>query len=164
MGTRGTKEVNGKHVNFGFDSITDWVDSAIISFPAPWKVGDNNDKYYGTEILDARGKHILSVWFSEGNPSSREKGDMSDDEWIEYCCDSHWESETALHLAAAIVAVRNLIARESRYDSGSKELPETILRSLILQPCCSWSDAVIEEIKTGGPERRMTPEEAGEAK
>jgi len=141
---------------FGFADIEDWLDSIFISFPEPWRVGDLDGKYYGTEIFDARGKNIFSVWLSFGNPSERQRDGMNDEEWREYCCDSHWESETAFHLAKAIVAIRNDMSEK---DWVWHEEKPRLLRSLILQ-LGRWDSSINAEISCGGPLRRLTDDEA----
>lgn len=141
---------------FGFSSVEDWFNSIIESFPAPWIIGD--DTHYGTEIFDSRGEKILSVWMAWGNPSERQRDGMSDTEWLEYCCDSHWESETQWHIANAIVSARNYLkAHHDRGWIGDDELQRSILRSLIMA-YGQWQ--VNAEIVCGGPDRRMSLREA----
>lgn len=153
--SHGAVERNGKMVRFGWSDVEDWFLSVILSFPAPWSVADLNGKYYGTEIRDARSVTIMSVWESEGDPSAREKGDMTDEEWTEYCCDSHWESELALRVATAIVDVRNHLAGDGAAGRLRAEEAEKGLVRAVLQ-YCRWDEAVEAEIRCGGPERRLT--------
>lgn len=149
---------DGKSVNYGFHSVADWFDSIIASFPAPWIIGD--DTRYGTEIFDSRGVKVLSVWMAWGNPSERQRGDMSDAEWLEYCCDTHWESETQWHIANAIVTTRNYLqAHEERGWHGDDDEQREILRNLIMT-YGEWENDVDSEIACGGPDRRMTWQEA----
>ena len=143
------RDENGEVVKFGFHSNVDWLDSIIASFPTPWTIGE--ETRYGSEIFDGRGKKILSIWITLGNPSEREKGGMSDQEWSEYCCDSHWESETQWYLANAIVAARNALAvGQYLVDERAAEL----LRILILN-FCQWEEPVNDEISCGGPLKRL---------
>ena len=147
----GWKDVNGCLTPWGFASMTDWLDSVILSFPAPWILGPRDGKYYGTEILDARGKKILSLWISVGDPSAREKeyfGDWTPEAWTEYCCDSHWESEAALKLAEAIVALRNADSSWSSRDTNK------ILQGLLLACEVRWEEEIWPEIQAGGPGKR----------
>jgi hypothetical protein len=151
---------NGKDIIFGFDGITDWFDSVIQSFPAPWIIGD--DTNYGTEIFDSRAVKVLRVWMPWGNPSERQRHDMSDAEWVEYCCDSHWESETQWHIANAIVTTRNYLqAHKERGWYGDDDEQREILRNLIMA-YGSWKQEVDTEITCGGPDRRMTRTEAAQ--
>jgi hypothetical protein len=133
-------------IPFGFSSMLDWMDSIILSFPAPWTISDRT--HYGTEIFDSRSKHVLSVQLVFGAPSERQRRGMTDEEWAEYSCDSHWESEAQWHLANAVVSARNSV--KSLHDS---EYQLNVLRGLILGHC-SWADDVIAEIHCGGPEKR----------
>lgn len=149
---------SGKAVRFGFCGVADWFDSVITSFPAPWIIGD--DTHYGTEIFDSRGVKVLSVWMAWGDPSERQRGDMTEAEWLEYCCDSHWESETQWHIANAIVSTRNYLkAHEDRGWYGDDDRQREILRNLIMA-YGQWEDGVDTEIACGGPDRRMTSTEA----
>lgn len=144
----------GKTVRYGFDSVADWFDSVIASFPTPWIIGD--DTNYGTEIFDARGSKVLSVWMAWGNPSERQRGGMTDAEWSEYCCDSHWESETQWHIANAIVSARNYL--QAHLDNGwygDLEQQQEILRTLVMA-YGRWEEPVDLEIACGGPLRRAT--------
>jgi hypothetical protein len=145
-------------ISFGFSSVSDWFDSIILSFPAPWIIGEST--HYGTEIFDARGTKVLSVWMAWGSPSDRQRGSMSDAEWIEYCCDSHWESETQWHIANAIVTTRNYLQvhKDRGFYSDSDNEQFNILRNLVMS-YSRW-EAVDAEIACGGPERRMTSTEA----
>jgi hypothetical protein len=153
---------NGESVEFGFSSITDWFDSVINSFAAPWIIGDNT--HYGTEIFDARAIKVLSVWMAWGDPSDRQRDSMTDSEWLEYCCDSHWESQTQWHIANAIVSTRNYLdANKRRGWYGDDERQREILRNLIMT-YGRWAESVNSEIACGGPNRRMTSAEAEKEK
>ncbi len=153
----GSFSQDGIGVDFGFNSIKDWINSVILSFPAPWIIGD--DTNYGTEIFDARGTKVISVWMAWGNPSSRQKGSMSDAEWIEYCSDTHWESETQWHIANAIVTTRNYLqAHKDRGFYGDDKRQLNILRELVTS-YGRWED-IDQEIMCGGPQRRITGTEA----
>lgn len=144
---------NGK--GWGFASVSDWLDSVILSFPAPWKVCDLDGKYYGTLIADARGIEFLSFWMTDGEqPSARQKGDMTDEEWSDYCCDSHWESARAFATCEEVVRLRNLAA-ESRWPDD-EDL--ATLRSVIVEHG-RWEETIDDEIKCGGPDRRETSSE-----
>lgn len=150
----GIATIKGQSARFGFADFQDWLDSVILSFPAPWRVGDLDGKYYGTEIMDASGAPVLSVWIAEGAPSVRERRGMSNEEWAEYCCDSHWESELAFSTAQAIVAARNNISASDLCGDVS----HNILRSLV--GFCRWDSGVFDLIRCGGPERRALAEDA----
>ena len=133
---------------FGFGSVQDWVTAVLESYPAPWKVMDLDGKYYGTRIADARGIPILSVWKSEGRPSDRQRQDMTDAEWAEYCTDVHWESAWALALAERIVDQR----AASWWHRGG-EFALTVVEH------AEWAPGLWEELLCGGPERRrLEPE------
>lgn len=149
----GIARLAGKDVQFGFSSVADWFDSIVMSFPAPWSLSD--DTHYGTVIVDARGRKLFSVWLAFGEPSARQRDGMSDDEWAEYCTDSHWESETQWHLTNAIVAARNAIGGHAwKTDDRALDL----LRHLIMQHA-RWDEAINAEIVCGGPDRRMTDDD-----
>lgn len=149
---------DGKIVTYGFWSISDWFDSVIASFPAPWIIGD--DTHYGTEIFDSRGVKVMSVWMAWGEPSERQRGNMTDAEWLEYCCDSHWESETQWHIANAIVTTRNYLkAHKERGWYGDDDQQREILRNLVMT-YGRWEEGVDTEIVCGGPDRRITSAEA----
>jgi hypothetical protein len=151
---------DGKNIQYGFFDISDWLDSVIASFPAPWIIGD--DTRYGTEIFDSRGIKVLSVWMAWGNPSERQRRGMSDEEWSEYCCDSHWESETQWHISNAIVCARNYLkAHKDNGWYGEDDRQREILRTLITA-YGRWEEGVDREIACGGPDRRMTSAEAEE--
>lgn len=138
------------NTRWGFADVLDWLESVILSFPAPWAVAELDGKYYGTIVKDARGVPILSFWMTEGQkPSVREKGDMTDAEWSEYCCDSHWESAAALVMAEKVVSLRNIIAI-MQYGYDSKPLISMIIEH------GRWEEDVDDEIKCGGPDRRQT--------
>jgi hypothetical protein len=149
---------DGKSVEFGFLNIADWFDSVIVSFPAPWIIGD--DTHYGTEIFDSRGVKVMSVWMAWGNPSERQRDGMSASDWLEYCCDSHWESETQWHIANAIVTTRNYLkAHEERGWYGDNDQQREILRNLVMT-YGRWKEGADTEIACGGPDRRITSAEA----
>ena len=138
---------------FGFSSIQDWFASVVLSFPAPWSLRPRTGKYYGTEIQDARGVCVLTVWRMAGGPSVREKarfGAWSPEAWNEYCSDSHWESEGGLAIAEAIVALRNAAEGDDWGDTTS-------LTALVLAHG-SWDEESKDDIACGGPlRRRLTP-------
>ena len=149
---------DGSFIEFGFSSIIDWFDSVIESFSAPWIIGDSTQ--YGTEIFDSRAVKVLSVWMAWGDPSDRQRGSMADSEWLEYCCDSHWESQTQWHIANAIVSTRNYLDAHKRSGwHGDDERQCEILRNLIMS-YGRWEESVNSEISCGGPNRRMTSTEA----
>jgi hypothetical protein len=149
---------NGKSVNYGFNSVADWFDSVIESFPAPWILGE--DTHYGSEIFDSRGTKVLSVWMAWGNPSQRQRGGMTDAEWSEYCCDSHWESETQWHIVNAIITARNYLQAHKEHGwYGDDERQRELLRNLIMT-YGRWEEGVDSEIACGGPDKRMTSAEA----
>lgn len=157
MGYGFGRDDSGKATRFGFTSVSDWLDSVILSFPAPWKVRDCAGKHYGTEIEDARGLCVLSVWFAFGEPSARQKGNMTDEQWSEYCCDSHWESADQLRVAETIVSLRNYLSdSSSRYGDDERAAP--MLRNLIMEHG-DWNEDIDDEIKCGGPDRRETSSE-----
>jgi hypothetical protein len=148
----GVSTIDGKETNFGFADVKDWFNSVILSFPAPWKIGD--DTHYGTELFDARGKRLLSIWLVFGEPSARQKGGMTDEEWQEYCCDCQWESQTQWHIANAIVAARNSLTGQTHENEAALHL----LRTLILE-FGRWKEDINSEIVCGGPERRKTDDD-----
>lgn len=142
----GTDE-DGKR--FGFGDTLDWLQSVILSFPAPWTIGALDGKYYGTKVLDARGIVILRVWTSDGSPSRREKASFGDDwtqqSWDEYNCDSHWESDIALAKAERLIADRN---------QSDKAMPEETLKAIFFEGNVRWDDDIFADLVCGGPERR----------
>lgn len=137
------------HGVLGFSCVKDWLLSVALSFPRPWRVEPLQAKYYGTVISDGRRKPILRFWTAEGSPSAREKvgfGDWSPEAWAEYCCDSHWESATALRNAEALVLFRNSA------EGGFSNDPEQLIELLLL---ARWDMAVYEELASGGgPNKR----------
>lgn len=149
---------NGESVEFGFSSVSDWFDSIIESFPAPWIIGD--DTHYGTQIFDSRAILVLTVWMAWGDPSDRQRGSMTNSEWLEYCCDSHWESQTQWYIANAITSTRNYLdAHKRRGWHGDDERQREILRNLVMG-YGPWEESVSREVACGGPLRRMTSAEA----
>lgn len=150
----GGVNLNGEFRPFGFYSIPDWLNSIFESFPAPWKVAELRGKHYGTKILDATGKCILAVWNPTGEPSLRELDGMVPKDWHECCSDGHWESESALARAESIVACRNSL---DKYGVGGQHRDR--LRSLMLDESCRWDESIISEIRCGGPERRLLPDD-----
>lgn len=80
-------------------------------FPRPWRLAPRDRKYYGTEVLDANGEVVFKIWgtYSWGvedydpQPSERELDGQSLEEFWEWCCDSHWETEDTYQLCQAIV-------------------------------------------------------------
>ena len=155
---RGFMTHKGVDMKFGFNGVDDWLDSVILSFPAPWVLGDNT--HYGSEIFDAQGNKVLSVWMAWGNPSERQRGTMSEAEWVEYCSDSHWESETQWHVANAIVTTRNYLhMHDVRGFIGDNNRQLGILRNLVTA-YASWGGDVEEVVKCGGPNRRVISDEA----
>lgn len=149
---RGMTTVNGKSVAFGFVDFDDWIRSVVESFPAPWKVADLDGKYFGTEIQDARGISVLSVWLSYGEPSIRQRDGRTDAEWQDYCCDCHWESTTALCVARAITEARNQLSVCRSWET--QEL-WAVLRALL--NLAEWAEDVWPDIRAGGPLRRALP-------
>lgn len=145
----GTETINGEQVSWGYSDIKDWFLSVVLSFPAPWSVAALNGKYYGTVITDARGIAILNFWESEGEPSEREKArfqDWTPETWAEYCCDSHWESDTCLTIANEVVRIRNANKHNRTYQ-------ENELLKLIVS-FGSWNDDIWKDIQCGGPGKR----------
>lgn len=102
---------------FGLADVKDYLRAVLCEseFPAPWDLTPRKTigSYHGTEIRDALGRTILSIWRNpEGAvPSRREKEyfgpDWTPEAWADYCCDSHWESEESLCIAELIVSERN---------------------------------------------------------
>ena len=140
-------------VPWGFTSVRDWLESVILSFPAPWSLAPLVGKYYGTEILDARGVTILSFWESEGEPSHRQKAALGEpwtpEAWNDYICDNHWESAKSLEVAETAIQLRNKLTKRSYYQNDSINLLITIVISL-----GHWPDEVYAEVQCGGPDRR----------
>lgn len=143
----GVRNIGREFERVGYSSCLDWLESVVLSFPAPWSIGP--DTHYGTEILDSTGRIILSLWIVIGKPSKRERGTMTDEEWSEYCCDSHWECETQWHLANAIIAMRNAL-EGSDWDKSENV---ACLTRLVIH-LCRWSDQLFDEINCGGPQKR----------
>lgn len=90
--------------------------------PTPWSVQPLNGKYYGTEIVDAHGNPVCTIWdhgharAAEANrPSSREIAEhgpfASEAELHEYCSDGHYESARDYANAELIVAAVNTYNR-----------------------------------------------------
>jgi len=127
---------------FGFSDVKDWLESVILSFPAPWSIAPLDGKYYGTVIRDGDGRNILSVWEAEGEPSHRQKAwfcNWTPEAWAEYCCDTHWESAICLQLAENICRLRN---------AENDELFE------LVQWHCRWEEDIWPMISCGGPDKR----------
>lgn len=139
---------SGKYILFGYSSIVDWFSSILFSFPAPWKLAPRKGKYYGTVIMDARDKKIISFWENEGGPSTREKeyfGDWSPEAWDEWCCDSHWESVRSIEIANQLIAIRN--------HGDEKVLDEDSIVKLFFRG--RWEEEIWEELQSGGgPNKR----------
>lgn len=76
--------------------------------PRPWSIEPLKGKYYGTEITDADGEFVCSIWREGLPPSEREiaqGGDMSwPDDW-EY--DNHSESAASYAVAQLLVEAAN---------------------------------------------------------
>lgn len=113
-------------------------------FPAPWVVAPLVGKYYGTVILDAEAKPVLSLWdeglAADGGlaPSRRELENFESlEEWREYCSDSHWESEVTLARSEAIAAARN----------GG--WPDEIWSLLLLLLHAEWHPRAFELVRCG---------------
>lgn len=93
------------------DRIADFTGLEYIQLPV--SLSPRKGKYYGTEIVDARGAEVLRLWEHEAGdvPSEREKEsfgpDWSEQTWSEYCCDSHWECQSDYLLARFIVKALN---------------------------------------------------------
>jgi len=139
----------GNEIPFGYFSVMDWLWSVVVSFDPDWTVAPLDGKYYGTTILDSRGKRILSFWYADSDdvPSSREKEDFgrewTPEAWNEYGCDSHWESERALSIAERVVKLRNAAGIWT-----CSELIDLILKH------GRWDPSVYPEIACGGPSKR----------
>lgn len=154
----GGEQINGKFVTWGFSSVKDWLESVILSFPAPWTIG--TDTHYGTEIFDARQKRILSFWKTEGQePSKRELGGDSLEEWNENCCNNHWESQFSLDCAETVMALRNRLVGVSTYENA--DLKDLV--TIIVSEGC-WSDDVAGELECGGPDRRLAEPQSKHAR
>jgi hypothetical protein len=139
---------------FGFASFSDWLDSIVLSFPAPWSVRPLNGKYYGTKIADARGVEIFSFWDAGSEPSARQLGTMSEEEWRKHRCDSHWESQSSLDMAEEAVAIRNQYFEGLAYEVPPAALVFTLLRHARLE------NQAANELSHGtAPGRRMTYDE-----
>lgn len=69
----------------------------------PWSVGPLHGKYYGTDVLDANGNTICTIWLPEGIPSEREE------DWLreEGPSDSHYESQLCYDACKLIVEAVN---------------------------------------------------------
>lgn len=139
----GSEEIDGKQVTFGFSTFRDWLESVVLSFPAPWSIAPFDGMYYGTVVQDARGVAILSFWQSCGGPSERQKQYGWDPK--EDPVDNHWESEQTLDLASYVVASRNNI---NEWSDEKDRLVSVILEN------ASWEPDVWGEIQCGGPDRR----------
>lgn len=147
--SHGVENIKGEITPFGFFSVKDWLESVILSFPAPWSIAPLHGKYYGTLILDARSVKILKFWDSNGDPSEREKAEWKHwtlEEWNAEVCDSHWESAATLERCRAVVALRNACA------GRLFTTPDELLAVIVSEGC--WDEAVWPEIACGGPKRR----------
>ena len=82
----------------------------LSSIVLPVSLAPRQGKHYGTEIIDATGALVITLWTAEGEPSEREKaywGDWTPEGWREGCCDSHWESDQDFKTALWLVHVLN---------------------------------------------------------
>lgn len=145
---------------YGFFSVRDWLDSVIMSFPAPWSLLPLEGKYYGTVIQDGSGKPILSFWDGTGDPSERQKAYFGDDwtpeAWADYCCDCHWESASALAMAETAIEVRN------QFDANGwiGELPDRLTLTILEK--AEWKEDIWPNLLCGGPNRRALRPELAE--
>lgn len=105
-------------------TVEGWfLDKICRAFPAPWTIAPLDGKYYGTVILDKRGRVILDYWDNDGEdghpamPSRREKQTEED------LCDCHWESAKTLAVAERLIELRNDLSvnRGDRPMSGDSE-------------------------------------------
>ena len=94
------------------DRFGDFTGLSEIKLPV--SLSPREGKYYGTEIVDARGALVIDLWDHEGSPvpSDREKErfgpDWTEEAWAEYCSDSHWECQDDYLFALFLVKVLNL--------------------------------------------------------
>lgn len=148
-------------VPFGYFSVQDWIVSTLWSFPAPWSLAPlDNGKYYETQILDARGVPVLSVFVRWGGPpSDREKakfGHWTPEAWADHCCDYHYESEATFAAASSIVT-----ARHNGHPSTTPDEETPSIVPLVLQ-YATWHERVWADVTCGGPHRRaLQRSEAG---
>jgi hypothetical protein len=145
---RGSQLIGDKLVTYGFFSFKDWIESVILSFPAPWSIAPLNGKYYGTQIIDRDKRNILVMWQSFGNPSEREiaefAGGWTPAAWSEYRSDCHWESEFTFKLCQAICLLRNNACDESDGDG----------LLVLVQQFTEWDESVWKSISCDGPDKR----------
>lgn len=152
--SKGAQDINGEIVEYGFSDLLDWLTSVVFSFQAPWSLAPLEGKYYGTEILDARGIPILRLWDTRGEPSTREKESFENwtqEAWNDYVCDTHWECQLTLDLASHIIHSRNVLKETHLWK---EEENRNQLALLLIQSRVGWADEVWEEIACGGPYRR----------
>jgi hypothetical protein len=94
--------------------------TGITEIKLPVSLAPRTGKYYGTEIVDARGALVIDLWEhgDDAVPSDREKeyfgSEWSEEAWSEYCCDSHWECQDDYLFAVFLVKALNL-AMEPAY-------------------------------------------------
>jgi hypothetical protein len=92
--------------------------TGLKSITLPVVLAPREGKHYGTEILDATGALVVTIWTASGEPSTREKERFRDgwtpEKWEEWCCDCHWESQQDLNMAEWLVRVLNA-AQEAPY-------------------------------------------------
>lgn len=82
----------------------------LLSVVLPVSLAPRKGKHYGTEVIDANGALVVTLWTAEGEPSEREKaywGDWTPESWQEGCCDSHWESMQDYRTALWLVHILN---------------------------------------------------------
>jgi len=76
------------------------------AFKLPWSVAPLMGKYYGTRIINCDGELVMHYCQREdedyGKPSERQLDGQPLGEWLEECCDWHWESERDLAGAEAL--------------------------------------------------------------
>jgi len=82
----------------------------LTSIALPVTLAPREGKHYGTEVIDANGDLVITLWTASGEPSEREKaywGNWTPELWQECCCDSHWESEQDYKTAQWLVHILN---------------------------------------------------------
>ncbi len=78
--------------------------------PRPWTIEPLKGKYYGTEVSDANGDHVCSIWREGLPPSEREIAFAGDRTWPDdWEYDNHSESAASLAIARLLVETANAI-------------------------------------------------------
>lgn len=136
----------------------------LIAGNTPWTLAPLDGKYYGTKLLDVKGREMISIWGSakepdDHRPSPREierfGPDFSEECWAEYCCDTHYETKGDYLLALSILDnVNGQVVSDEQADDELPDVDEGVLKEFVDRVEARLSQEVVMGAWQHNPQKR----------